>query len=230
MPWKENSAVQILGRAVLCFRLLRQNTGEHLSDFLRRIERQLNKVVRRGGIWPRQQDRVRVEQLLREAVHSDLMLLQLRLREKKDNPPSFLQLLNEIREEEQQQPVRQKQSAIKTTVRQVCTTDDDLVTPEIDSLKSELEELRACVLALTAKQKKNSPPHLESTAFSQAHSTGTESDVWNLQKEVSELKNQMQVMTVNQRTPRPLDERERRNRDDGVDRAKIGRASCRERV
>ena len=62
------------------------------------------------------------------------MLLQLRLREKKDNPPSFLQLLNEIREEEQQQSVRQKPSAIKTTVRQVRTTDDDLVTPEMDSL------------------------------------------------------------------------------------------------
>ena len=203
---------------------MRQNTGEQLSDFLRRIERQLNKVIRRGEILPRQRDRICVEQLLRGAVHSDLMLLQLRLREKKDNPPSFLQLLNEIREEEQQQSVRQKPSAIKTTVRQVRTT-DDLVTPEMDSLKSELEELRACVSALTAKQKKNSPPHLESSAFSQAHSTGPESDVRNLQKEVSELKAQMQVMTVNQRTPRPVEERERRNRDDGVDGTSRNRAS-----
>jgi len=42
-------------------------------------------------------DLVRVEQLIRGAVESDLMLLQLRLRERKNHPPNFLTLLNEVR-------------------------------------------------------------------------------------------------------------------------------------
>uniref|UniRef100_A0A3Q2TLV7 Uncharacterized protein n=1 Tax=Fundulus heteroclitus TaxID=8078 RepID=A0A3Q2TLV7_FUNHE len=62
----------------------------------------------RGGITPNQRDRARVEQLLRGTTESEIMLLQLRLRERKRNPPSFLTLLNEIREEEFQQAVRKK--------------------------------------------------------------------------------------------------------------------------
>lgn len=46
-------------------------------------------------------DRTKVEQLIRGAVESDLLLLQLRLRERQDNPPTFLALLNEIREGEE---------------------------------------------------------------------------------------------------------------------------------
>ncbi|XP_041963296.1 uncharacterized protein LOC121720890 [Alosa sapidissima] len=206
------------------FRALRQNTGERLSEFLRRIERHLNKVVRRGGILARQRDRVRVEQLLRGAVHSDLMLLQLQLREKKENPPSFLQLLNEIREEEQQQSVRQKSTATKTTVRQVRTADDELAITEMDSLKSELKELRACVSVLAAQQKKTSSQS-EAPALSQAQSTGTQSDMSDLQMQVSELKNQLQVMTVNQRATRPLGERDRRNRDEGMNMASRNQVS-----
>ncbi|XP_076149290.1 paraneoplastic antigen Ma1 homolog [Alosa pseudoharengus] len=101
------------------FRALRQNHGERLSDFLRRIEHALTKVVFRGGVTANQRDRVRIEQLLRGAIESDLMLVQLRLRERKDSPLSFLQLLTEIREEEDQQSLRQKPTTLntKTTTR-----------------------------------------------------------------------------------------------------------------
>lgn len=61
----------------------------------------MTKVVQRGGLQPAQVDRVRIEQLLRGAVESNLMLLKLRLRERKESPPTFLKLLNEIREEEE---------------------------------------------------------------------------------------------------------------------------------
>ncbi|XP_067225197.1 paraneoplastic antigen Ma2-like [Chanodichthys erythropterus] len=75
------------------FRLMRQGTGEALSEFLRRMEKTLSKVVERDGLSPRLVDKVRVEQLIRGAVNSDMMLLQLRLRERKNHPPSFLSLL-----------------------------------------------------------------------------------------------------------------------------------------
>ncbi|XP_030588496.1 paraneoplastic antigen Ma1 homolog [Archocentrus centrarchus] len=38
------------------FRALRQGPGERLSDFLRRVERLLTKVVHRGGLSPNQRD------------------------------------------------------------------------------------------------------------------------------------------------------------------------------
>lgn len=63
--------------------------------------RSLSKVVQRGGLPPSSRDRVRVEQLLRGAVSSDTMLIQLRLREQKIQPSTFLQLLREIRAEEE---------------------------------------------------------------------------------------------------------------------------------
>ncbi len=47
------------------FRLMRQNPGEALSEFLRRIDKALNKVVERDGLSPRLVDKVRVEQLIR---------------------------------------------------------------------------------------------------------------------------------------------------------------------
>uniref|UniRef100_A0A3Q1EKH9 Uncharacterized protein n=1 Tax=Acanthochromis polyacanthus TaxID=80966 RepID=A0A3Q1EKH9_9TELE len=90
------------------FRLMQQQQEEKLSDFLRRLERSLSKVVQRGGLPSSCKDRARVEQLLRGAVSSDLMLMQLRLRERKARPPTFLQLLSEIRAEEEYEASRMK--------------------------------------------------------------------------------------------------------------------------
>uniref|UniRef100_A0A3B3TCM2 Uncharacterized protein n=1 Tax=Paramormyrops kingsleyae TaxID=1676925 RepID=A0A3B3TCM2_9TELE len=95
------------------FRLLQQQPKEKLSDFLRRLELSLNKVVRRGGLSPYRADRARVEQLLRGAVHSDMMMVQLKLRERKESPPSFLELLSEIRGEEEYEFSRRKNLGLK---------------------------------------------------------------------------------------------------------------------
>uniref|UniRef100_A0A3Q1HIA0 Paraneoplastic antigen Ma1 homolog n=1 Tax=Acanthochromis polyacanthus TaxID=80966 RepID=A0A3Q1HIA0_9TELE len=90
------------------FRLMQQQSGEKLSDFLRRLERSLTKVIQKGGLPVSQIDRARVEQLLRGAVTSDLMLIRLRLRERKNNPPNFLELLSEVRSEEEYEASRAK--------------------------------------------------------------------------------------------------------------------------
>uniref|UniRef100_A0A3P8RUW1 CCHC-type domain-containing protein n=1 Tax=Amphiprion percula TaxID=161767 RepID=A0A3P8RUW1_AMPPE len=90
------------------FRLMQQQPSEKLSDFLRRLERALAKVVQRGGFPASSKDQARLEQLLRGAVASDLMLIQLRLRERKSSPPTFLQLLSEIRTEEEYEASRRK--------------------------------------------------------------------------------------------------------------------------
>uniref|UniRef100_A0A669C889 Uncharacterized protein n=1 Tax=Oreochromis niloticus TaxID=8128 RepID=A0A669C889_ORENI len=100
----------------LAFRSLGQQRGEKLSDFLRRLERSLTKVVQRGGLPSHRVDRARIDQLIRGATESEIMLLQLRLRERKEEPPTFLKLLSEIREEEDHARVRHESN---TTVRQV---------------------------------------------------------------------------------------------------------------
>uniref|UniRef100_A0A3B1JMP4 Paraneoplastic antigen Ma-like C-terminal domain-containing protein n=1 Tax=Astyanax mexicanus TaxID=7994 RepID=A0A3B1JMP4_ASTMX len=90
------------------FCLMQQQPGEKMSNFLRRLEHSLVKVVQRGGLPASYADKARVEQLLRGAVDSDLMLLHLRLRERKTDPPSFLELLKEIRMEEEYEASKQK--------------------------------------------------------------------------------------------------------------------------
>ncbi|XP_076836716.1 uncharacterized protein LOC143482275 [Brachyhypopomus gauderio] len=134
------------------FRLLHQNSGERLSEFVRRLEQALTKVVQKGGLSAQDRDRVRIEQLLRGAVGSDLLLVQLRLRERRSNPPCFLDLLSEIRTEEAYQASRQK---INATVRQVQTAGRlESNSPEVHTLRAELKELKTKFAELA----KQNPP------------------------------------------------------------------------
>uniref|UniRef100_A0A8C1NN48 Paraneoplastic antigen Ma1 n=1 Tax=Cyprinus carpio TaxID=7962 RepID=A0A8C1NN48_CYPCA len=94
------------------FRSLQQKSGEKLSDFLRHLEHSLTKVVQRGGLPADRANRTRVEQLIRGAVASDMMLVHLKLRERRENPPTFLELLKEIRTEEEYEASRVKLSTI----------------------------------------------------------------------------------------------------------------------
>lgn len=122
------------------FRLMQQQPSEKLSDFLRRLERALSKVVQRGGFPASSKDKARLEQLLRGAVVSDLMLINLRLRERKSKPPTFLQLLSEIRTEEEYEASRRK---LTTSVQHVQTKPLGTDNTEIQSLKAEVKELKA---------------------------------------------------------------------------------------
>lgn len=99
----------------------------------------MNKVVQRGGLSPQMVDRVRVEQLIRGAVESDRMLLQLRLRDRKLKPPTFLALLNEIREAEESEVARQK---IRTTVKSVQCQEQKLSFTLVNELRAKIQDLK----------------------------------------------------------------------------------------
>lgn len=71
------------------------------------MKKSLTKVGQKGRSLAAQVDRARLE-LIRGAVESDMMLLQLRLRERKESPPTFSSLLNEICEEEENEAKRRK--------------------------------------------------------------------------------------------------------------------------
>ncbi|KAK7925636.1 hypothetical protein WMY93_007946 [Mugilogobius chulae] len=144
----------------LKFRALHQTQGECLSDFLLRLERTLNKVVQRGGLLVSETNRARIEQLLKGATESDIMLLQLNLRERRGNPPSFLDLLKEIREEEEREAARQKfKKPSRQFVRSVQTTETDSDNSQPTDLKAEVQELKAKLKTLNKQsneQKKGS--------------------------------------------------------------------------
>ncbi|XP_016334546.1 paraneoplastic antigen Ma2-like, partial [Sinocyclocheilus anshuiensis] len=131
------------------FRLLQQQSGEKLSDFLRRLEQSLNRVVQRDGLPLGCANRARLDQLLRGAIASDLMLVNLRLRERRAKPPTFLQLLKEIRTEEEYEASRKKITPVMQggNVRQNA----DVKQTEIQNLKSEIKELKALVAAIVSK-------------------------------------------------------------------------------
>nr|XP_055033931.1 uncharacterized protein LOC129422186 [Misgurnus anguillicaudatus] len=187
------------------FRLIRQSPGESLSDFLRRMEKSLIKVVQRGGLSPANVDRARVEQLIRGAVESDMMLLQLRLRERKERPPTFLNLLNEIREAEESEATRRK---ITATAKPIHLQGEEKISPSVvRELKVELQELRAqlkgeCPNTLPASSMMVEPKtKLRHTNTTDKHETKNDSEVQALKKQVQQLQQQLAVMSVGHSQP-----------------------------
>lgn len=116
-------------------------------------------MIQRGGLPASCKDRARLEQLLRGAIASDLMLIQLRLRERKAAPPNFLQLLTEIRAEEEYETSRKKLSA---SVHQVhANTEVDTRQAEIQNLKAEIKELKSMVASVVTKSTQVKDDYME---------------------------------------------------------------------
>lgn len=106
-------------------------------------------MVQKGGLCADCADKVRLEQLLRGAIASDMMLVNLRIRERKDKPPSFLQLLKEIRTEEEYEASRRKLCSL---AQSACLKPEvDVKQTEIQNLKSEIKELKGLVAAVVSK-------------------------------------------------------------------------------
>ena len=108
---------------------------------MQHFEHALLRVVEKDGLLNACVDKARVDQLLRGAVASDLMLVNLRLRERKSNPPTFLQLLKEIRMEEEYEASRTKLVSSVNCVQAQPAMGLGLL--DIQSLKLEIKELKS---------------------------------------------------------------------------------------
>lgn len=106
-------------------------------------------MVKKGGISPQEKDRVRVDQLLHGIVDSELMLLQLRERQR--NPRNFLDLLAEIRVEEEHQQTGQR---VSTRVWHVATLDKSTEAGAgvVEGLKTDFRALPTPTMSLTSQQ------------------------------------------------------------------------------
>ncbi|KAL1258944.1 hypothetical protein QQF64_009521 [Cirrhinus molitorella] len=94
-------------------------------------------------------DRARLQQVLRGAIASDLMLVNLRLRERRERPPTFLQLLKEVRLEEEYEASRKKVNLFVQCVQSKQEIDGKHA--EIRSLKAEVKELKTMVASVIRK-------------------------------------------------------------------------------
>ncbi|XP_034029386.1 paraneoplastic antigen Ma2-like [Thalassophryne amazonica] len=180
----------------LLFRALHQQPGECMSDFLRRLERSLVKVVQRGGLSASDANKARVEQLIKGSI-SDLMLLQLKIRERRDNPPTFLNLLREVIEEENRQSVRQSQTTPTRhqrvrTIHMEKEKEPDPVSK--DELRAQIKELREML-----EERNHSQPQslsdwpCQSQREKKKRKTETQGELQSLRKQVKALENQMSV-------------------------------------
>lgn len=177
------------------FRMLCQHPGEKLSEFLRRMERSLTKVVRKGGLPPTSTDKARLDQLTKGATRSDMMLLSLRLRERRDNPPSFLQLLNEVRIEEEYEASRRRLNPTKAVHVKSATIPTGT---DMKDLRAEIQELKTQVSEITAASGVpcSFPFRNSLTDNAQAEDAKESKDIQALKKEVVKLRKQVSVMSV----------------------------------
>lgn len=170
-----------------------------MSNFLLRLERLLNKVVQKGGLQIDEANKARLEQLIKGATESDFMLLQLGLRDKRNDPPTFLSLLKEIREEEEREAARQKlkKPAQRPHVHavQVASETDSKGCQQHD-FQSEIQELKEKLKELNKQSHSTESSHKKMSREKKKEKSDTSSEVQQLRKEVKELKTQLSVMSV----------------------------------
>ena len=73
-----------------------QNTGETPSQFLHRLQTILTKVLKRGGLSANEADRHLLRQFCR-GCWDNVLIADLQLERKRDNPPPFTELLLQLR-------------------------------------------------------------------------------------------------------------------------------------
>ncbi len=176
------------------FRMLCQHPNEKLSEFLRRLERVLNKVVQKGGLQSSAADKARLDQLIKGAIRSDIMILNLGLRDRRDSPPTFLELMNEIRLEEEHEASRRRLHPPKAIYAKSATVTSD---PELNDLKVEIHQLRALVSELSTPAAMSSRlPTSTLLSVTPAAENAEDKNVQALKKEVVKLRKQVSVMSV----------------------------------
>lgn len=126
------------------FRHTYQETGEKLSAFLYRLDKLLHRALLKGGIDAVGINRARMEQLIKGALTNDMVALRIRMTHTLQSPPSFSQLMKEIREEEHWVAARENVKASVATV----VSPQASVPSELQNLKKEVKELSTQVSQL----------------------------------------------------------------------------------
>lgn len=128
------------------FRHTYQNEREKLSAFLYRLDKLLHRTLLKGGIRAEDMDRARIEQLVKGALTHDMVALRIRLSHTLATPPSFSQLMRDVREEENWISARE---GVRTTAAvATAAVTQTSVASELNSLRDDVKELSSQVTRL----------------------------------------------------------------------------------
>lgn len=129
------------------FRQTFQSEGEKLSTYLLRLDKLLHCVFRKGGVQLAEMNKLRIEQVVRGALPHDMVALRIRMTHKLRDPPTFNDLLKEVREEED---MLQSRNDVKSTV--MCKTVNPIFKPAPETSKnSEVEQLKKDISVMKAE-------------------------------------------------------------------------------
>lgn len=138
-----------------------QDAGERPSSYLSRLQAALSVTIKRGGVSPSEADRHLLKQFCR-GCWDDGLIADLRLTQKRDDPPHFAQLLLMLRTEEDKhaaKTMRMKQHLGGTKQRALMHTHRTWVSDETEqaaasnvlSLATEAKELRKQIATLQSQ-------------------------------------------------------------------------------
>lgn len=138
-----------------------QDAGERPSTYLYRLQSALRATVKRGGVSPEEADRHLLKQFCRGCWDNDL-ITELRLEQKRNNPPSFAQLLLMLRTEEDRhtaKATRMKQHLGSSKQRALMHSQKAWVSaeleqnegPRVSPLETETRELKKQIVKLQSQ-------------------------------------------------------------------------------
>ncbi|XP_073773333.1 zinc finger CCHC domain-containing protein 12-like [Danio rerio] len=138
-----------------------QDAGEKPSAYLYRLQAALNIAIKRGGVLASEADRHLLKQFCR-GCWDDGLIADLRLAQKRDDPPTFAQLLLMLRTEEDKHTAKtirmkqhlgsSKQRALMNTQRiWVCDEPKQSTDCNVLSLATEAKELKKQIATLQSQ-------------------------------------------------------------------------------
>ncbi|XP_033638537.1 paraneoplastic antigen Ma1 homolog [Asterias rubens] len=108
----------------LCFKFqsMHQQREEAPSEFLARLQAVLRKLVRKGGVKREKINSLLLDQFIKGILYTDILLVNLRLKDARNKPPPYLKLLQMVRREEAEQQEKLQQRADKPVETLSTTT------------------------------------------------------------------------------------------------------------
>lgn len=150
-----------------------QNPGERPSVYLQRLQLTLNAVVKRGGIPAAETDRHLLKQFVR-GCWDNAVITKLQLEQRRENPPTFSELLLLLRTEEDRQQVKEtlmkkhigsgsSKPKVNIQSQSTCSCGHSSASSsnELKELKKQMQELQRQMSSFLAKQQ---PPAQSTSA------------------------------------------------------------------
>ncbi|XP_072046862.1 paraneoplastic antigen Ma3 homolog [Amphiura filiformis] len=79
------------------------------NGFLTRLQKTIRTALKKGAIDEEAADTIRLSQFIKGLIYDDILLVNLRLRERTDHPPKFMDLLDMVRKQENELKRRKEQ-------------------------------------------------------------------------------------------------------------------------